>query len=262
MCKGEAFAISRLGNAEDIEKITPAELYEYYSKIITSSVIDIYICGDADIEAVSKTVKSYTDKLEFTPAKITKTEILRKTADKNDVVERMDVAQGKLSIGFRTNITQEDKDFAALRVFNSVFGAGAHSKLFNNVREKLSLAYYASSQLEKYKGLLVVNAGIEFVNFQKAYDETLVQLEEIKKGNISELEFNSSINAILNSLESCYDDQRMLQNFYLEENITGTNSDIETLKKQIKAVTVEDVVAVSKKLELDTVYFLTGKEGK
>jgi predicted Zn-dependent peptidase len=174
----------------------------------------------------------------------------------------MDVAQGKLSIGFRTNITQEDKDFAALRVFNSVFGAGAHSKLFNNVREKLSLAYYASSQLEKYKGLLVVNAGIEFVNFQKAYDETLVQLEEIKKGNISELEFNSSINAILNSLESCYDDQRMLQNFYLEENITGTNSDIETLKKQIKAVTVEDVVAVSKKLELDTVYFLTGKEGK
>jgi predicted Zn-dependent peptidase len=262
MCKGEAFAISRLGNAEDIEKITPAELYEYYSKIITSSVIDIYICGDADIEAVSKTVKSYTDKLEFTPAKITKTEVLRKTADKNDVVERMDVAQGKLSIGFRTNITQEDKDFAALRVFNSVFGAGAHSKLFNNVREKLSLAYYASSQLEKYKGLLVVNAGIEFVNFQKAYDETLVQLEEIQKGNISELEFNSSINAILNSLESCYDDQRMLQNFYLEENITGTNSDIETLKKQIKAVTIEDVVAVSKKLELDTVYFLTGKEEK
>jgi predicted Zn-dependent peptidase len=147
-------------------------------------------------------------------------------------------------------------------VFNSVFGAGAHSKLFNNVREKLSLAYYASSQLEKYKGLLVVNAGIEFVNFQKAYDETLVQLEEIQKGNISELEFNSSINAILNSLESCYDDQRMLQNFYLEENITGTNSDIETLKKQIKAVTIEDVVAVSKKLELDTVYFLTGKEEK
>lgn len=262
MCRGEAFEISRLGNAEDIEKITPQELYDYYKQIITSSVIDIYICGDADINSAADTVRAYTDKMEFTPAEISKTKILKKSADKRDVTEKMDVAQGKLAIGFRTNIATADADYPALMIFNSVFGAGAHSKLFNNVREKMSLAYYASSQLEKYKGLLVVNAGIEFANFQKAYDETLVQLEEIKKGNISELEFNSSINSVLNNLESCYDDQRQLQNFYLGENIAGTNQDIENVKAQVKAVTVEDVAAVSKKLELDTVYFLTGKEEK
>ena len=79
----------------------------------------------------------------------------------------MDVAQGKLAIGFLTNIKPTDDDYIPLVVFNSVFGAGAHSKLFNNVREKLSLAYYASSQVEKFKGMLVVNAGIEFCNFQK-----------------------------------------------------------------------------------------------
>ena len=174
----------------------------------------------------------------------------------------MDVTQGKLSIGFRTNTRPTDADYVAMCVMNCVFGSGAHSKLFNNVREKLSLAYYASTQLEKYKGLLIINAGIEFDNFQKAYDESLVQLEEIKKGNISELEYASSINALLNALESYYDDQRYLQNFYLDEYITGTNRDIETVKEQIKNVTIEDIKHAAEKLELDTVYFLKGKEVK
>lgn len=260
MCRGEAFAISRFGFAEDIKSITPESLYEHYKSIITSSVIDIYICGDADIKEAEKTIKSYTDRLDFKAAEITRTEILKKSAEKRDVVEKMDVVQGKLAIGFRTNTPQGGSDYAALKVFNSVFGAGAHSKLFNNVREKLSLAYYASSQLEPYKGLLIVNAGIEFKNFQKAYDETLVQLEEIKKGNISELEFSSSVNAILNSLESCYDDPRLMHHYYMSEEVAGTNIDIETAKSRIKAVTVEDVAAAAGKTSLDTVYFLTGKE--
>ena len=171
----------------------------------------------------------------------------------------MDVTQGKLAMGFLTNTTPHDSDYGALIVFNSIYGAGAHSKLFNNVREKLSLAYYASSQLERYKGLLIVNAGIEFENFKKAYDESLTQLEEIKKGNISELEFTSSIQSIINSYNSLYDDQRQIQNFYLGEHITGANRDIEKAKEQILNVRVEDVVKIANKLVLDTVYFLKGK---
>lgn len=262
MCKGENSAISQYGDAEGIKAITPQSLYDYYKSIITSSVIDIYICGDADMKEAEKIIRTYTDKLEFTEAHITRTDILKKSAPKQDVVERMDVAQGKLSIGFRTNVSRKDRDYSALVVFNSVFGAGAHSKLFNNVREKLSLAYYASSHLELYKGLLIVNAGIEFENFQKAYDETLVQLEEIKKGNMSELEFTSSINSLINSLESCYDNPKFMQYHYLSENVSGTDTDIETAKSQILAVTPADVAEVAKKIELDTVYFLTGKEEK
>lgn len=260
MCKGENSAISQFGDIEDIKAITPQSLYDYYKSIITSSVIDIYICGDSDMKEAEKIIRTYTDKLNFTEAHITRTEILKKSAPKQDIVERMDVAQGKLSIGFRTNVSRKDRDYSALVVFNSVFGAGAHSKLFNNVREKLSLAYYASSHLESYKGLLIVNAGIEFENFQKAYDETLVQLEEIKKGNISELEFTSSINSLINSLESCYDNPKFMQYHYLSENVSGTDMDIETAKSQILAVTPADVADVAKKIELDTVYFLTGKE--
>lgn len=260
MCKGENSAISQYGNANDIKAIAPQPLYNHYKSIITSSVIDIYICGDADMNEAEKTIKAYTDKFEFTKAQIARSEILKKSAPKQDVTERMDITQGKLSIGFRTNVSKKDRDYPALLVFNSVFGGGAHSKLFNNVREKLSLAYYAGSQIEFCKGLLIVNAGIEFKNFQKAYDETLVQLEEIKKGNISELEFTSSINSLINNLEASYDDPRFMQYHYLSEKVGGTNMDIEAVKSGILAVTPADVAEVAKKTELDTVYFLTGEE--
>ena len=260
MCKGENFAISRLGTIDGINEITPQSLYDYYKSIITSSVIDFYVCGDADITAAADKIREYTSKLSFTEASVPKTSVLTGSSEVKNVTDRMEVTQGKLAIGFKTNITPESDGYPALVVFNSVFGAGAHSKLFNNVREKLSLAYYASSQLERYKGLLVINAGIEFKNFQKAYDESLVQLEEIKKGNISDLEFESSIKAITNSYQSTFDDQRALATFFLSESIVGTNETIPQKLEKINKVTKEDVADIAKKLELDTVYFLTGKE--
>lgn len=262
MCRGEAFAISRLGTVEGINGINAKSLYNYYKKIITSSFIDIYVCGDADINSIKEKISGKVNEMSFESAQIPKTEILSADREVNNVTDKMDVVQGKMSIGFRTGIKPTDTDYAALTVMNSVFGAGAHSKLFNNVREKLSLAYYASSQLEKYKGLLIVNSGIEFENFQKAYDETLVQLENIRKGDISDMEFDSSVSAVLNSLESLKDDQRAMQNFYLGEEVSGTRMDIEDKKKAVRSVTKEDVAKAAKKLELDTVYFLTGKEEK
>lgn len=262
MCEGEAYAISKRGTRSGIEKIDEKSLYEYYKEMIKSSAIDIYVCGDAQIDAAAKKVREKISGIEFSAAKELKTDILNSNREVKNVTERMDVVQGKLSMGFTTDTEVTDKDFTALMVMNSVFGAGAHSKLFNNVREKLSLAYYASSQLDKYKGLLVVNSGIEFDNFQKAYDEILVQLDNIKKGEISDLEFESSINSILNGLESLKDDQRAMQAYYLGEMLAKTNMDIEEKKQLVKNVTKSDVAEVAKKLRLNTVYFLAGKEEK
>ena len=258
--RGTNFEIMRFGDKKTLSEITPKSLYDYYKSIINSSVIDIYICGDADINEAEKTVREYISDIEFNSASVTKTEIIKRDIKKiNKVTERMDVTQGKLAMGYITNISPDDRDSYAQTVFNSVFGAGAHSKLFNNVREKLSLAYYASSQHEKQKGMLIVNAGIEFENFEKARDEVMAQLDEIKNGNITEHEFTSSINAILNTLSSYYDDQRALATFYLSQSVAGTNTSLEDYIENIKKVTVEDVVAVAKKLQLDTVYFLAGK---
>lgn len=259
--RGTKFEIPRYGFKEEIDGITAKSLYEHYRSIITSSVIDIYVCGSGSAEEAAETVRDYVKEMSFMPAEIPFTEIIeRGPGELHEVTEHMDVAQGKLAMGFLTGIRPGDDDFFALTVFNSVFGAGAHSKLFNNVREKLSLAYYASSQLEKFKGMVTVNAGIEFDNFQRAYDETLAQLEEIQAGHITEHEFVSSVSAILNLCSSYYDDQRALVSYYVSDKTARTNISLEEFAERIKRVTAEDVVRVSKKLRLDTVYFLAGKE--
>ena len=259
--RGTKFAIPRYGSKEKIDEITAESLYDHYRSIIDSSVIDIYVCGSGSAEAAAEIVREYTGKLDLVPAKLPHTDIIERSEDKpHEVTEHMDVAQGKLAVGFLTGTRPGDDDFYALTVFNSVFGAGAHSKLFNNVREKLSLAYYASSQLEKFKGMIIVNAGIEFENFKKAYDEILAQLKEIQEGHITEHEFVSSVSAILNLCNSYYDDQRALVTYYVSDKTAGTDVSLEEFIDRIKKVTVEDVVRVSKKLRIDTVYFLAGKE--
>ena len=188
--------------------------------------------------------------------------IIKKNNPVKNITERMDVTQGKLSMGFLTDISSKSKDYFALVTANANLGGGAQSKLFNNVREKLSLCYYAGSFIDKYKGFMMVNAGIKFENFEKAYDEIMVQFEEMKHGNISELEFNSSKGFLQNSLNSYYDDQHSLISFNLGEKIGGTDLTIDDYKAGIDKVTVDDVKNVMSKVRLDTVYFLAGKEDK
>lgn len=260
MCRGENYALSPLGTREGVEALTARSLKEHYENIITSSAVDIYVCGDADINALAEEIKRYTGKIAFKETKIPQFEIFTRQGEVRNVTDHADVVQGKLSMGFKTGISAGGSDYPALMVMNSIYGGGAHSKLFNNVREKLSLCYYASSNLVKNKGIMFVNAGIEFDNFQKAYDEILAQLDAVKNGEISELEFTSSIRALENDLESYKDNQRLMQLYRLGQRIAGTNYGIDELKEKIRRVTVEDVMRAAKNAELDTVYFLAGKE--
>lgn len=260
MCSGDNFAFSPLGTNEGIDEITADGLKTYYESIINASAIDIYVCGDCNIDAVCETIKEYTYNMPFAPAKLPETTVLDGAGEVKRVTEHMDVAQGKLSMGFKTGISPDSADYPALMVMNGVYGGGAHSKLFNNVREKLSLCYYASSGLIKDKGIMIVNAGIEFENFQKAYDEINAQLDAIKNGDISELEFNSSVRAIINDLEAYKDNYHLMQLFYLGQKVSGTNYDIDLLKEKIRTVTIDDVKRAAQNVQLDTVYFLAGKE--
>lgn len=261
MCKGDVYATDKLGTVQDVRLIDGKVLYEHYKSIITSSIIDIYVSGDVDTDAICDTVKKYTDTITFAPGEIRTTTLLAPATDVTNVEEPMDVTQGKLSIGFTTETSPVGDEYYALMVANSIFGAGAHSKLFNNVREKLSLCYYASSSMDRSKGLIIVNAGIEFDKFQKAYDEILIQLQDVKNGNVSELEYTSSIGAIINSLKSCFDDQYAMQSFYLSEEIYKSGLTLEDIIEKIKSVSLAEAVEASKKIKLHTVYFLKGVEG-
>ncbi len=262
MCKGDSFALSTLGTIEGVDAVTADNLSEHYNKIITSSVMDIYVCGECDINTAAEKIKEYTSSIAFNESVLPQSKMFDGTGEVKKVTDRMEVAQGKLSMGLKTGVCPDSPDYPACMVFNSVFGGGTHSKLFNNVREKLSLCYYASSSLVKNKGIMFVNAGIEFENFEKAYNEILAQLDSIRNGEISDFEFTSSISAIQNDLESYKDNQRMMQVYYLGQRVAGTDYDIDTLKEKIGRVTAEEVAEIAKKTELNTVYFLAGKEEK
>ncbi len=260
MTKGDRFSIPRLGYVEDMKTMTPGALYEYYKELVLSSPIDIFVCGDTNIGDIEEDIRKFVSGFSFKKAEMPRSGILKKNSQVNNVTERLSVTQGKLAMGFLTDVKATDSDYFALVVANAIFGGGAQSKLFNNVREKLSLAYYAGSFIDKHKGIMMVNAGIEFDNFEKAYSETMAQFEEMKKGNITDLEIESSKGFLINSLNSYYDDQGSLISFYLGEKIGQTFADIDQCIERIKLVTKEDAARVMSKVKLDTVYFLTGKE--
>lgn len=260
MFKGTDFALPTGGTVSGMKEIDENKLYEHYKKLIFNSKINIYVSGDCDEEKAVNLISGMLPEGEYSFDSIKFEGIFKGNESLKNVEEKMDVTQGKLSMGFVTGIDGTGEDYYALMVANSIFGGGAHSKLFNNVREKLSLCYYASSSVDRYKSFMIVNAGIEFENYQKAYDEILNQLEDVKAGKISQLEYVSSINAIVNSLKSCFDDQFAMQSFNLSEEILNTGVGLEECIEKIKKVTIDDVIRVSKGMKLDTVYFLKGAD--
>jgi len=260
MCKNENFGIYELGRIEDIEKINEKNLYEHYLEVIHSSPIDIFVIGSVPENMARETVHRLfgiqSDKKRVYPS----TDIITNVGQVKKVEEPMEVTQGKLSLGFRTKIPAKDKRYYSLIVFNSILGGGPHSKLFNNVREKLSLAYYVFSRLERFKGLMIISSGIEVTNYQKALDEILAQMDEMKKGNISEAELNAAISSSVNNIRSLTDSAYYIADYYLGQLVGNTEDDFEDIIKKISAVTKEDVVAISQNIELDTIYFLKNKD--
>lgn len=258
MFSGENFSVSEYGYEDEIEKITPESLYNHYKNIIGSSVISIFISGDLNIHEIKSEIENIISSISFNPALLKAPEIIKKSGEKQEITETTDIVQGKLSIGFRTNTHSKDEDFWALVVANNIYGGGLGSKLFNNVREKLSLAYYASTTIDRYKGFMLLNAGIAFEKLDDAKNEIFFQLEEMKNTNISDDEMNNAKSEIINALNSCYDDQNALANYYMGNIIAGVNVSLEEYKENIMKVTKQQVVEISKKLEPDTIYFLKG----
>ena len=174
--------------------------------------------------------------------------------------ERMDVTQGKLVLGFRLGECMEDPDRAAIHVFNAVYGSGATSKLFMNVREKLSLCYYASSAVILRKGLMLVSSGISSENFEAAKAEILAQLEAVKNGDISDDELLWAKRSVASDLRASMDSQGELEGFWLSQAIDGADYGPLELAELAENVTKEDIMRIAASVELDMVYFLYGED--
>ncbi|WP_433749910.1 EF-P 5-aminopentanol modification-associated protein YfmF [Falsibacillus pallidus] len=261
MCKGEVFALHANGEKEDVDGITSEELFQYYNKALKEDELDFYVIGDvneANVEDLCQKLFNFEDR---TPQTVVKSKGSEKQGEPKEIKENQDVKQGKLNIGYRTNITFGDEDYFPLTVFNGIFGGFSHSKLFINVREKASLAYYAASLVESHKGLLMVMSGIDNKNYDQAVKIIHEQMDAMKNGDFTEDEITQTKAVITNQLLETIDTARgsvevLYHNVISKENIT-----IDEWLKQVEKTTKDEIVKAAKKIELDTIYFLTGNEG-
>ena len=257
MCAGEPYGISRLGSEETAEKLQLRKLYAQYGQLIATSRLELFYSGSADENRVVRALRSAFSTLpreNIQDVAIPQDHPAREEV--RTVVEELDVTQGKLGMGFSCG----SSDTAALLMGNTLFGGSSNSKLFLNVREKLSLCYYASSVYHRQKGLITVSSGIEFENYQKAYDEILAQLAAVQNGDLEDWELEGARSTLLNAYASMGDSQGKLENFYLGQAVTGQSETPEDLAAQVRQVTPERIFKAMKTVQLDTVYFLRGKE--
>ncbi len=257
MCAGEPYGVSRLGDEESAERVQLRKLYTLYGHLTASARLELIYSGSAGRERVEHALRAAFATLPREAVQdIADTAPHPARQEVRTVVDTLDVTQGKLGMGFACG----SEDTAALLMGNTLFGGSSNSKLFLNVREKLSLCYYASSVYHRQKGIITVSSGIEFENYQRAYDEILAQLEAVREGCLEDWEMEGARSTLLNAYASMGDSQGKLENFYLGQAATGQSETPEDLAEQVRQVTPERVFAAMKTVTLDTVYFLRGKE--
>ena len=264
MCREEPFGVDKLGDELQAAVLTPEKLWERYQALLGTAEVELYYCGSADPQRVEAALTAALSGLPRGGERLVPDCEVRLHAgeEPNVVEEPMDVTQGKLALGFRTGgITCWEEEYPALVLCNAIFGATPLSKLFLNVREKRSLCYYASSTLEKMKGLLLVSSGIEFAQYRQAKEEILAQLEALRRGDIQDWELEGARRTLLGGHRSTLDDQGRLEEFWMGQAAAGLDTGVEDLVQALGKVTREQVAAAAQRLELDTVYFLKGLEG-
>lgn len=261
MCNNEPYGLYKFGYVEDLEKIDAKNLYEQYKNLLSTSEIHIYLSGlfnkDEFIEKFKNRFAIVERKYENKSIDTYITEIKR---ENREVVERQDVTQGKLVLGYRINKIDISKDLQDVVLYATILGGTPGSKLFQNVREKASLAYTIRSIYVKHKGILMVAAGIEIDKYDEAHSLILKQIEDIKNGVITEEEIKDAKSYLTNSYKSFYDDQAAIINFDMGQTLLNNEDSIDECISKINAVTKDDVIRIANKLELQLTYFLTGKE--
>jgi len=257
MCQGDSFGLPRLGETEDVERITAQALYSHYEKILRESPVELFYVGSADADVVGNLLKQELQKLcrQVQPLQ---PQTAFSGQEGSHETEKMDIAQAKLCMGFVTPITNRDPDFPAMQVLNTVFGGGMTSKLFENVRERMSLCYSIYSGYYGVKGIMTVSAGIDEAKEEQTRAEILAQLEACRAGDISEEELTAAKEALLASLATIHDSPSAIESYYATAALSGIAFQPDAYAAGVAAVTVADVAAAAQKVRYHSSFFLKG----
>lgn len=257
MCRGDSFALPRLGEPQQVETIDPAGLHRHYRRILRTSPVEIFYVGSTAPQVLARLLEPLLESVGREAAPLPPQTAFR-PCEGSDVTETMDVSQGKLCMGFTTLITNRCPDFAAMQVLNTIFGSGMTSKLFMNVREKLSLCYSVGSGYYSTKGLILVSAGIDFDKEAQTRQEILRQLAACQAGDISRQELDSAKASVLSSLQAVHDSPSAIESYYATARLSGLGMTPDVYMAAVEAVELPQVVAAAGTMQLHSTYFLKG----
>ena len=258
MYMGKAYGLYKYGYIEDLENMQNQDIYNRYQEIIAQGKIDIYVSGTFNEKQVEEQI---TKKLQNLAPRTPKYIINNETTENKqkrqvqELEEKLDVAQGKLVLGLDVLKNEPNSRFA-ISLYNVILGESANSKLFQNVREKASLAYTAGSSYIRQKGNIIIRAGIEIENKEKALEITKQQLEAMKQGDFTEDDIDNAKKYMINGIKTVEEGQDTEITYYIGQELSDLHTSLEEYQKQIEAVTKEDIIEVANKVEINTIYFL------
>ncbi|MCT4563799.1 MAG: insulinase family protein [Maledivibacter sp.] len=260
MCEDENYSIYEYGSVEDLDKIDEKGLYEYYQNVLCTSPMDIFIVGDVEEDKVKELFKETLQFKRDDIITMPREEISKKITDIKEAEDRFNINQGKLTLGYRTNIPYDSELYESSIIFSNILGGGPNSKLFKNVREKESLCYYIFSRIDKFKSIMLVGSGVEFENFEKTKKLVIEEVDSLKDGNFTEEDIDIAKKSIITSIESLTDTPNVLMDFLYSQILSDSLDNIENIIEKIKSADKESILAAGKKFELDTIYFLSKEE--
>lgn len=260
MGKNEVYSYHSFGYLDDLNKINPSNLYEYYKKVINTSKVDIFILGDIDF---NKTKNIIEENFKFNTVKMKKDEFItyhdkfRKTPKK--IVEECNISQSKLSIGCKIGMLDDFDRNYVLPLYSIILGGGSDSKLFKEVREKNSLCYYISASANKLDSILFITSGISYNNFDKTVKLTKKAIKDMKKGIFTEEDLKKAKVQYITMLEELKENPFQIISSYYSMEILNYDS-ISKRKEKILSVTYEQIKQLADKVYIDTIYLLKGEE--
>lgn len=260
MFGGSPLAVKKYGTREKAKQITAKSATDAYREILCRAAVEILFIGCGDPSAAEEVFSARFAKTQRQPVAYDPSLPHASAKEVRTVREDMDIAQGKLVMGFRTGETTSPDQVNAMKMMVALYGGTPFSRLFQNVREKLSLCYYCAARYDKASGMMMVDSGVETGNEQKAQEEILHQLELVKQGAFDDSELESTILTINNALKSTVDTLSGLENWYLTQILSGSDESPLDNAGKVSRITKDEIQAAASQITLDTVFFLAAKK--
>lgn len=262
MCRDEFYGIDRLGKKEEISALTGKDVFAVWKDMLFNCPVQINVTGSFDEKEVTELIKAQFEPLKRDKDSIKeiRTEFLSEAYESRTVTEKQKVKQGKLVIGYRAGMTYEGDNFAAIKLMTAIFGGGTFSKLFMNVREKMSLCYYCSARLLDSKGIITVQSGVETENALKALEAIRKELDDVRQGSFTDETVENAKASLIDSYKSFTDSVIYIDEWATMQCNRAEFRTPEEYADMIKKVSREEILVCANMITEDTVFILESEK--